>query len=56
MESMVDYGQGVEGLAELPRVDPVPNIFEITRQFNKRVSAQGIYDMQDKVDKLDPLQ
>ena len=48
-------GQGLEGLQQLVKVDPVPNIFEIRRKFNSRVSAQGIYNMQDRIASLEPL-
>jgi hypothetical protein len=37
------------------RLEPVPNIYEIERNFNERVSALGIFSMHEKVNKLEPL-
>ena len=34
-------------------VEPVPDIFLIERNFNERVSAEGIYTMQEKVSKFE---
>jgi hypothetical protein len=31
----------------------VPTIFEIERKFNERVSSQAIYDMHDRLDRLE---
>ena len=39
--------QAEDELAELEEIAPLPDVFEIERKFNQRVSAQGIYNMQD---------
>ena len=31
----------------------VPTVFEIERKFNERVSSQAIYDMHDRLDRLE---